>query len=143
MNSQWIAIVAGASAEHAKACQEVWDKRGFQDSGPFTPWTYQGEGSPEHETISLPGSTGGTNWGGATADPDTGYVFVNSQDSPGTGWLRNNPKAKEEGQLPYDMRPGYFSFAAPCRDNEGKNPREPPVYRTTMEALVCGECEHR
>ena len=99
------------SADHAKACQELWDKHGFQDSGPFVPWAYQGEGTPQHETISLPGPTGGTNWGGATADPETGYVFVNSQDSPGTGWLMDNPKAKEEGALPYVMRPGFFSFA--------------------------------
>src|SRR5580693_1665257 len=47
------------SAEHAKACQEIWDKHGFQDAGPFAPWAYQGEGAPPHETISLPGPTGG------------------------------------------------------------------------------------
>jgi quinoprotein glucose dehydrogenase len=123
------------SADHAKACQEVWDKHGFQDSGPFTPWTYQGEGTPQHETISLPGPTGGTNWGGATADPESGYVFVNSQDSPGTGWLRNNPKAKEEGMLPYVMRPGFFSFSAPYKDAEGKTLGSLPCIKPPWERL--------
>jgi quinoprotein glucose dehydrogenase len=123
------------SAEHAKACQELWDKRGFQDSSPFMPWAYQAEGTPQHETISLPGPTGGTNWGGATADPETGYVFVNSQDSPGTGWLRNNPKAKEEGALPYVMRPGFFNFAAPYKDAEGKTVGNLPCIKPPWERL--------
>lgn len=123
------------SAEHAKACQEIWDKHGFQDAGPFEPWTYQGVGTPKHETISLPGPTGGTNWGGATADPETGYVFVNSQDSPGTGWLRDNPKAKEEGQLPYVMRPGFFSFSAPYNDADGKTLGNLPCIKPPWERL--------
>ncbi len=130
------------SAEHAKACQEIWDKHGFEDSGPFAPWAYQGQGTPKHETISMPGPTGGTNWGGAAADPETGYVFVNSQDSPGTGWLMDNPKAKEEGALPYVMRPGFFSFSAPYKDAEGKSLGNLPVHQTAMGAIVCGECEH-
>jgi quinoprotein glucose dehydrogenase len=123
------------SAEHAKACQEIWDQHGFQEAGPFAPWTYQGQGTPRHETISLPGPTGGTNWGGATADPETGFVFVNSQDSPGTGWLRDNPKAKEDGQLPYDMRPGFFSFSAPYKDADGKTLGSLPCIRPPWERL--------
>jgi len=123
------------SADHATACQELWDKRGYQASGPFTPWTYQGEGTPQHETISLPGPTGGTNWGGATADPETGYVFVNSQDSPGTGWLMNNPKASEVGALPYVMRPGFFNFAAPYKDGEGKTLGNLPCIKPPWERL--------
>jgi glucose dehydrogenase len=105
------------NAEHAKACQDLWEKHGFQDSGPFTPWTYSETGPPAHETISFPGPTGGTNWGGAASDQNMGYIFVNSQDAPGVGWIRKNPDAGKEGQLPYDKAPGYFSFAVgglPC-----------------------------
>ena len=123
------------SAEHAKACQEVWDKRGFRDSGPFTPWVYQAEGTPEHDTITIPGATGGTNWGGATADPESGYVFVNSQDSPSAGWIRKNPNAKEEGQLPYDMRPGFLGFNAPYKDAEGKPLGNLPCIKPPWERL--------
>jgi glucose dehydrogenase len=123
------------SADHAKACQELWDKRGYQDAGPYAPWAYQSTGTPQHETISLPGPTGGTNWGGATADPESGYVFVNSQDSPGTGWLMDNPKAKEEGALPFVMRPGFFSFAAPYKDGEGKTLGNLPCIKPPWERL--------
>ncbi|HTW65464.1 MAG TPA: pyrroloquinoline quinone-dependent dehydrogenase [Bryobacteraceae bacterium] len=129
-------VTAGdTSPEHAKECQELWDKHGFQDSGPFTPWTYQGKGTPKHDTISFPGPTGGTNWGGAAADPETGFVFVNSQDSPGIGWLRDNPKANEAGQLPYDMRPGFFSFSAPYKDAEGKTLGNLPCIKPPWERL--------
>ena len=103
--------------EHAKACQELWDKHGFQETGPFAPWAYAETGKPEHETIQFPGPTGGTNWGGAAADTKMGYIFVNSQDSPGSGWIRRNPDAGKPDQLAYDKAPGYFSFAVnglPC-----------------------------
>ena len=130
-----LVTAADTSADHAKACREIWDKHGFEDAGPYTPWAYQPDGPPKHETISMPGPTGGTNWGGATADPQTGYVFVNSQDSPGTGWMRNNPKAKEAGQLPYDMRPGFFSFTAPYKDAEGKALGNLPCIKPPWERL--------
>jgi quinoprotein glucose dehydrogenase len=121
--------------EHAKACRELWEKNGFQDSGPFTPWAYQAEGTPTHVTISFPGPTGGTNWGGAAADPKIGYVFVNSQDSPGTGWIRKNPNFGQEGQLEYDKAPGFFSFAAPAKDANGNSLGNLPCVRPPWERL--------
>src|ERR1700728_1605555 len=135
IKSDDIVTADDTSAEHAKACQEIWDKHGFQDSGPLTPSTYQGDCTPQHETISLPGPTGGRNCGAATADPETGYVFVNSQDSPGTGWLRNNPKAKEDGALPYVMRPGFFRFSAPYNDADGKTLGNLPCIKPPWERL--------
>ena len=63
------------TAEHAAACQELWVKHGFQDSGPFTPWTYAETGAPAHEAIMFPGPTGGTNWGGAASDQKRGYIL--------------------------------------------------------------------
>lgn len=121
--------------DHAKACQALWDKHGFQDSGPFTPWTYSAEGPPAHETISFPGPTGGTNWGGAASDQKMGYIFVNSQDSPGVGWIRKNPDAGKAGQLPYDKAPGYFSFAAPARDANGNSIGQLPCVKPPWERL--------
>ena len=123
------------TAEHAKACQELWVKNGFEESGPFTPWTYQAEGTPAHATISFPGPTGGTNWGGAAADPKMGYVFVNSQDSPGTGWIRKNPNAGQPGQLAYDKAPGFFSFAAPAKDTNGNTIGNLPCVKPPWERL--------
>ncbi|HEX4133510.1 MAG TPA: pyrroloquinoline quinone-dependent dehydrogenase [Bryobacteraceae bacterium] len=123
------------NADHAKACQDLWDKHGFQDSGTFTPWTYSESGPPSHETISFPGPTGGTNWGGAASDQKMGYIFVNSQDAPGVGWIRKNPDAGKEGQLPYDKAPGYFSFAAPAKDADGKSIGQLPCFKPPWERL--------
>ena len=60
---------------------------------------------------------------------------MNSQDSPGTGWLKDNPKAKEEGALPYVMRPGFFSFSAPYKDAEGKTLGNLPCIKPPWERL--------
>jgi glucose dehydrogenase len=123
------------NTDHAKACQDLWVKHGFEDSGPFTPWTYQAEGTPAHETISFPGPTGGTNWGGVATDLKLGYVFVNSQDSPGVGWIRKNPDAGKEGQLPYDKAPGFFGFAAPAKDASGNSIGQLPCVKPPWERL--------
>jgi len=123
------------TAAHAQACQEAWVKHGFQDSGPFTPWAFAAEGKPEHETISFPGPTGGTNWGGAAADPKTGYVFLNSQDSPGTGWIRRDPDYGKEGHLLYDKAPGYYSFTAEARDETGRLIGQLPCVKPPWERL--------
>jgi len=121
--------------EHAQACRELWERNGFEESGPFTPWTYQAEGRPAKMTISFPGPTGGTNWGGAAADPTLGYVFVNSQDAPGVGWIRKNPNYGQEGQLEYDKAPGFLSFSAPAKDGNGKPIGNLPCIRPPWERL--------
>ena len=60
---------------------------------------------------------------------------MNSQDSPGTGWLTDNPKAKEDGVLPYVMRPGFFSFSAPYKDADGKTLGNLPCIKPPWERL--------
>ena len=123
------------TADHAKACQEVWDKHGFQDSGPFTPWAFSATGAPAHESISFPGPTGGTNWGGAASDTKLGYIFVNSQDSPGSGWIREDPDFGKEGHLKYDKAPGYFNFSAPAKDANGNSLGNLPCVKPPWERL--------
>jgi quinoprotein glucose dehydrogenase len=130
-----IVTAAETNADHAKACQDLWVKNGFQDSGPFTPWAFSAEGPPAHQTISFPGPTGGTNWGGAAADTKLNYVFVNSQDSPGTGWIRKDPDFGKEDHLQYDKAPGFFSFAAPARDESGKSIGNLPCVKPPWERL--------
>jgi quinoprotein glucose dehydrogenase len=130
-----IVTAEDTTPEHAAACQELWTKHGFEDSGPFTPWAFAVTGTPEHEAISFPGPTGGTNWGGVASDQKLGYVFLNSQDSPGSGWIRKNPNAGKEGQLPYDKAPGYFSFAAPAKDASGKSIGNLPCFKPPWERL--------
>src|SRR5690606_15489941 len=82
------------TAEHAPACRVMWDKAGgFLNYGPFTPFFYKAAGAPPRSTIQLPGGTGGVNWGGAAADPNTGLVYVNAQDTSLVGWVERKDSA--------------------------------------------------
>jgi quinoprotein glucose dehydrogenase len=130
-----IVTAEDTTADHAKACQDLWVKNGFSDSGPFTPWVFQDEGTPAKITLSFPGPTGGTNWGGAASDTKLGYVFVNSQDSPGTGWIHKNPKFGQEGQLPYDKTSAGFGFSAPAKDTNGNSIGNLPCVKPPWERL--------
>ena len=90
--------------EHAKACLELWEKNLFYNAGPFTPWLFHEEGAPPRVTISFPGATGGASWGGMASDPKLGYIFVQTKDSPLTGWIakKKDGTRYENANLPYD-----------------------------------------
>jgi len=62
-------------------------------------------------------------------------VFVNSQDSPGTGYLRKDPDYGKEGHLEYDKAPGYFSFSAPAKGPKGENFGNLPCVKPPWERL--------
>ena len=53
-----------------------------RNEGLFTPQ------SLTHDQISIPGELGGSNWGGAAADPTTGMLYVRTADQPGIHKLR-------------------------------------------------------
>jgi glucose dehydrogenase len=120
------------SADHVRACQELWDKSGgFASAGPFTPFGFHEEGAPPKSTIQFPGGTGGVNWGGVAADPRSGYVFVNAHDTSLVGWVEkkkpggNYGRGTEGSEQPYDRAsvngPGpYFTFSAPMKDADGR-----------------------
>jgi quinoprotein glucose dehydrogenase len=85
--------------------------------------------------MAFPGFTGGTNWGGAAVDTKTGWVFVNSQDSPGIGWIRKDPDYGKEGHLPYDKNAGFMNFSAPAKDASGKSIGTLPCVKPPWERL--------
>lgn len=125
------------SAEHVAACQALWDKSGgFHNAGPFTPFLFHEDGAPPKSTIQFPGGTGGVNWGGAAADPATGFVYVNAHDTSLVGWVEkrrpglNYGRGVEGTTQPYDRAsvngPGpYFSFSAPYTDANGRTTNLP------------------
>jgi len=124
MTYQDIVTAEDTTPEHAAACREMWAKAGgFFNSGPFTPFAFHAAGAPPRSTIQFPGGTGGINWGGPAADPTTGMVYVNAQDTSLIGWVE-----KVEGDRPYsfdatsapeydrasvDGKGPFFSFSAP------------------------------
>jgi quinoprotein glucose dehydrogenase len=136
------------SADHVKACQELWDKSGgFYNAGPFTPFMFHEEGAPPKSTIQFPGGTGGVNWGGPAADPSTGYVFVNAHDTSLVGWIekvrpgQNYGRGTEGSKQLYDRGSvngagPYFTFSAPMKDATGKVVANLPCQRPPWARLV-------
>jgi quinoprotein glucose dehydrogenase len=136
------------SAQHAAECQALSDKSGgFHNAGPFTPFLFHEDGAPPKSTIQFPGGTGGVNWGGPAADPNTGYIFVNAHDTSLVGWIEkrkpglNYGRGAEGTTQPYDRAsvngPGpYFSFAAPLKDADGRTIANLPCQRPPWARLV-------
>ncbi len=92
MTREDIVTAADTTPDHAKACQELWDKFGLHNQGPFTTFPVHTDGDNAKPAIIFPGFTGGANWGGTATDPKLGYIFVNTKDAPAIGWMTKNPK---------------------------------------------------
>lgn len=73
---------------HADACNELVESLGeLYNAGPFTPWVYRSEETVLRTTLNFPGGVGGPNWGGASFDPASGFVFVFAMDVGALGWI--------------------------------------------------------
>ncbi len=136
---------------HAAACRAMWDRAGgYLNFGIYTPFHYRAEGAPVRSTIQLPGGTGGVNWGGPAADPTTGIVYVNAQDTSLVGWVE-----RVQGDRPYsfdatsappydrasvDGKGPFFSFSAPLGGEYDANGRpvgvSAPCYRPPWSRLT-------
>jgi quinoprotein glucose dehydrogenase len=92
---------ADTTEAHAAACRDLVEKSGGRliNNGPYTPWAYRAPGTPPRTAINFPGDIGGTNWGGISADPNTGYVFINTLNYGSLGWIEKRP---EGSRVPYD-----------------------------------------
>ncbi len=137
--------------EHAAACRAMWDKAGgFLNFGPFTPFFLHRQGTPPRSTIQLPGGTGGVNWGGAAADPNSGVIYVNAQDTSLVGWVERKETSDSysfdanDTNQPYDRasvdgKGPFFSFSAPL-SGEYTNGRaqgpQAPCYKPPWSELV-------
>jgi quinoprotein glucose dehydrogenase len=115
--------------EHVTACEALWEQAGgYTNLGPFTPFGFHEAGAPPKSYLQFPGN-GGPNWGGTSADPTTGYVFVATHDAALSGWIEKKVDGGNYGNLtqgsplPLDRAsmtgPGpYSGFAAggmPCQ----------------------------
>jgi glucose dehydrogenase len=91
--------------EHAKACRDLVAKSGgLYNEGSFTPWVYRAPDSPPVSSVIFPGAIGGTDWGGVSADPDLGYIFVSSSNYGSIGWIENT---RPGSPVPYDQASVY------------------------------------
>jgi quinoprotein glucose dehydrogenase len=103
--------------EHLKACEELWDRSGgFINLGPFTPFGFHEAGTPPKSYVQFPG-VGSPNWGGTSADPTLGYVFVGTSDSSLVGWIEKKVPGGNYGQYtdgsPLPMDRGSISGPGP------------------------------
>ncbi len=93
----------------------VAEFRKLRSEGQFVPF------SVGKDTVIFPGFDGGAEWGGAAFDPDSGVLYVNSNDLPWTGVLAENTGDESNG------RGIYQSQCSIChRDNMAGSPPQFP-----------------
>jgi quinoprotein glucose dehydrogenase len=86
-----LVTAADTTEAHAKACRDLVERSGgLYNEGPFTPWVFRAPGAPPTSSVIFPGAIGGTNWGGISADPQLGYIFVSSSNYGSIGWIERN-----------------------------------------------------
>jgi glucose dehydrogenase len=111
---------ADTNAEHVAACHALLDSYGgsFFNAGPFTPFFLHREGDPPRASINMP-HNGGSVWGGSSADPTTGHVYINITEGGSIGWIEprdpngNYGSGTDGSNQPYDrgslIGPGAYS----------------------------------
>ena len=84
-----------------------------RNEGIFTP-------PSTRNTIDMPGELGGSNWGGAAADPTTGVLYVRSNDAPTMHILSQRQRVRiPEGATPEQR--GHALFAQHCESCHGED----------------------
>ncbi len=125
--------------EHAHLCAELAAANGtLVNQGPFTPWAFRSGDAADgpRTTLVFPGGLGGANWGGTAFDPQSGYLFVVSQDIGALGWIE--PTA-EGADAPYDKAaPRPASFDVPMNGQRWPC-QKPPWGRLTAIAAATGD----
>ncbi len=97
-------------------------------SGPaFNPPSTQG-------TVVIPGYHGGANWSGASFDPTTGLLYINSNNVPNIITLTES-KASDKARIGPYRHTGYIQFL----DNEGYPAIKPPWGVLSAINLNTGE----
>lgn len=76
------ADLSTVTAESAKFCAELFDT--LQSGGLYTP-------VGADPVLSFPGSLGGANWSGASFDPTTAYLYVNTNELGTYGSMKPQP----------------------------------------------------
>ena len=95
-------------------------------------------------TLVMPGVIGGAGWGGAAVDPQTGWLFVKSSDSPALFAIEPHPTPSDTVDTPYMVNLGRQSVN--LRMGDGGNGRgntlpihKPPYGRMTAIDLNTGD----
>jgi quinoprotein glucose dehydrogenase len=95
--------------------------RSLRYDGLFTPPSVKG-------SLNVPGTIGGSEWGGAAYDPETGVIYLKSNESPEVDRLE---RANEQNEVDpsADGRQIYMTHCAGCHkeDRSGEEPLYPSL----------------
>lgn len=122
--------LADVDPQHRAFCEELIRDAVFGDL--YTPISTK-------PTVLFPGTNGGTNWGGASFDPETQTLYVNSADAGMISYLR---EAREGSQLPYN-RVGLRTNNARFWDQRLWPCQQPPWGHLTAIDMNTGEFRWR
>jgi glucose dehydrogenase len=136
-----LVTAADTTPDHAKACQDLYEKWGFYNAGPYTPWPFHADGAATKPAVIFPGFGGGVSWGATATDPKLGYIFLATKDSPVTGWLEKNPKytpGNSEGLVEYVRSgpQGLNGFTALIKDANGRTLGNWPCMKPPWARLI-------
>ena len=70
-------------------------------------------------TVMYPGSRGGAEWGGGAYDPETGILYINSNDMPELGRLAKTRVAEDSGETLYNA--GEILYKVHCASCHGSD----------------------
>ena len=100
-----LVTAADTTEEHASACRDFVEKAGgVYNAGPFTPWLYHEPGASPKSSVIFPGPIGGSDWGGSTADPGLGYIFVSVNEYGDVGWIQKASDSNANKNAPVDSK---------------------------------------
>ncbi|HTI90228.1 MAG TPA: PQQ-binding-like beta-propeller repeat protein [Puia sp.] len=110
--------------------------RSLRYEGLFTPPSVQG-------SLNLPGTIGGSEWGGAAYDPTTGILYLKSNNSPEIDLLKKIEPESTSSPLPFHSGKAiYMSYCSSChkQDRSGDEPLYPSLIglekRMTREQVI-------
>ncbi|HYV96519.1 MAG TPA: pyrroloquinoline quinone-dependent dehydrogenase [Gemmatimonadaceae bacterium] len=89
-------------------------------------------------TIVMPGAIGGSGWGGASVDPETGWLYVKASNSPALFSVEKREAPSDTVDSPYMVNLGNSSVNVPLRDSAGGGRGSIPVNKPpygTMTAI--------
>ena len=121
--------ITGVTAASRKECLEILGDADV-DVSIYDPFA-------ETNAIIIPGLNGGTNWGGASFDPASKLLYVNSMDVGGLFRLVKRPEGSE---IPYALRAKKYEF---LWDSKGYPCQKPPWGTLTAIDLNTGEFRWR
>ena len=137
------ADIATVTPELEAACRKIME--GLQLGGPYLPVSYN------RLRVQFPGNHGGVNWGGASFNPQLGYLFVNTSDLGQLAGLKDRDpnatgRAQPAGQGnrvhpdgPYQGVPGGGRFSIRESGAQQLPCQQPPWGQLTAVNVNTGE----